>query len=318
MDVKYLVAGGVLAASSLYFLRKFFAGGICYSQIRLDGKTVIITGCNSGIGKETARDMSRRGAKVIMACRNFELANKAADEIRAETGGDIKLVHLDLSSLNSVRKCAKEILQEENRIDILINNAGLFTATSTKKTGDGFELHMGTNHLGHFLFTNLLLDKIKAADEPARIINVSSMGHKYAELDIEDIHMRNRACMGSLAYANSKLANVLFTKELANRLKDTKVTTYSLHPGVVKTEVFRDVERVLGPFKYLMWLFIGFFVKNSQEGAQTTIYCAVDEACAKESGLYYADCHVATPSKCADDEEMAKKLWRISEKEVNL
>ena len=154
------IIGGLFIGFALYVLRKFFIGGVCRSKVRLDGKTVIISGCNTGIGKETVRDLSKRGAKVIMACRNLEFANKAASEIQQETRSDIRVVKLDLASLKSVRQCAKEILEEEDRIDILINNAGVFLG-DCQETKDGFELHMGTNHLGPFLFTNLLLDKMK-------------------------------------------------------------------------------------------------------------------------------------------------------------
>ncbi len=317
MDNIQLAGVAVLVLVALYFLRKFFAGGVCHSKAQLKGKTVIITGCNTGIGKETVRDMSKRGARVVMACRNLELANQAANEIQEETRGDIRVVQLDLASLKSVRQCAKDILEEEDRIDILINNAGVMTCP-LMKTEEGFEMQMGTNHLGHFLFTNLLLEKIKSGNRPARIVNVSSLAHTGGNIDLDDLHFRNKPYNRVMAYCHSKLANVLFTRELAKRLKGTKITTYALHPGSVKTELARHVEVYLGPLKHVLWLIVGFFCKTPKQGAQTNIYCAVDEACANETGLYYADCAVKTPCKAALDDDMAEKLWGLSEKEVGL
>ena len=144
------------------------------------------------------------------------------------------------------------------------------------------------------------------------------MSHKFESFDINDIHRREKKNDAAVAYADSKLANILFTKELADRLKDTNITTYCLHPGLVKTDVFRQWEHKLGPFKHLVWLLLGFFFKSAQQGGQTSVYCAVDEACASQTGLYYSDCDVKTPSEKAQDKELAQQLWKVSEREVNL
>ena len=222
----------------LWILRKYFAGGVCRSKAILEGKTVIITGGNTGIGKETAIDLAKRNARVILACRSQEKGKKAEMDVRRESGSsNVHFHQLDLSSLASIKKFAKEILSEESRIDILINNAGVMYC-AFGKTEDGFETQFGVNHLGHFLLTNLLLDKIKQAPE-GRIITVSSIGHTFAsKFDLDTINSEAHYSPYD-AYHKSKLANVLFTKALAKRLTGTNVTANSLHPGAVATELQR-------------------------------------------------------------------------------
>ena len=223
---------------SLWILRRYLTGGVCRSKAMLDGKTVIITGGNTGIGKETAIDLAKRNARVILACRSQEKGKKAEMDVRRESGSsNVHFHHLDLSSFASIKKFSKEILSEESRIDILINNAGVMFCTFMK-TEDGFETQFGVNHLGHFLLTNLLLDKIKQAPE-GRIIMVSSLGHVYAsKFDLDTINSEAHYNPYN-AYFKSKLANVLFTKALAKRLIGTNVTANSLHPGTVATELGR-------------------------------------------------------------------------------
>ena len=236
----YVLLGTVTVGISLWMIRRYFAGGVCRSKAMLGGKTVIITGGNTGIGKETAIDLAKRNARVIVACRSQEKGKKAEVDIRRESGSsDVHFHQLDLASFKSIRKFAKEVLSEESRIDILINNAGVMYCPFGK-TEDGFETQFGVNHLGHFLLTNLLLDKIKQAPE-GRIIVVSSLGHTFAtKLDLDTIN--SEAHYSSYdAYHKSKLSNVLFTKALAKRLTGTNVTANSLHPGGVDTELQRHV-----------------------------------------------------------------------------
>ena len=216
------------------------AGAECKSQARLDGKTVIVTGGNTGIGLETAVDLAKRNARVILACRSVERGERAAVEVRKRSGNDnVVFVQLDLASLDSVRKCAAKILEEEPQIDILINNAGVMALPERKLTKDGFEMQFGTNHLGHFLFTNLLLDRIKESPK-ARIVNVSSIGHSLGKLDFNNL---NSECSYSqwTAYGTSKLANILFTRGLVKRLEGTGVTANVLHPGAINTELGRNL-----------------------------------------------------------------------------
>lgn len=315
--------------------------GECRSKARLDGKLAIITGCNTGIGKETAKDFVRRGCRVIMACRDLEKANKAAEEVLAEaketeqyktivTEGkeatekdtfagkpQVEVYHLDLMSLDSVRQFAQKILAAESQINLLVNNAGIM-ACPKGVTKDGHEVQLGVNHLGHFLLTCLLINRICTSDEP-RIVNVSSIAHKWGDFDFDDMNLEKGTYSATAAYSRSKLANILFTKELAKRLEGTGVHTYALHPGVVATELGRHLDSTLVPG--MSWIFrnVGAVVaKSPVQGAQTSIYCSVDEKAGKETGLYYSDCKVKTPSAKARNPTMASRLWEESLKMVGL
>ena len=238
-----LAACGALAISGLYSFRKWVGGGVCRSQAKLDGKTVIITGANTGIGLESAVDLAKRNARVILACRSVERGETAAVEVRKRSGNDnVVFVQLDLASLDSVRKFAAKILEEEPRIDILINNAGMHSPHVTR-TEDNFERHMGVNYLAPFLLTNLLLDRLKEAPS-ARIVNVSSLLYKRCEtFEFDKMNSDDPTRVGTkknIAYNQSKLANILFTRALAKRLVNTNVTVNALHPGIIKTDLARD------------------------------------------------------------------------------
>ena len=227
------LAAGALGLG-LYCVRKWAAGGVCRSQARLDGKTVIITGGNSGIGLETAVDLAKRNARVLLACRSVEKGEKAVVEVKKRSGNNnVVFIQLDLSSLDSVRKCAAKILEEEPQIDILINNAGVMMLPKRTLTKDGFEMQFGTNHLGHFLFTNLLLDRIKEAPK-ARIVNVSSVAYRFGSIDLSNLNW-DRDYGPITAYNRSKLANIVFTRGLSRRLEGTNVTANALHPGGIRT-----------------------------------------------------------------------------------
>ena len=234
------IAVGVVGLSCAFLIRRWAAGGVCRSKARLDGKTVIITGANTGIGLETAVDLAKRNARVILACRSVERGEKAAVEVRKRSNNDNAVFcQLDLASLESVRKFASKILEEEPRIDILINNAGVMALPQRTLTIDGFEMQFGTNHLGHFLLTNLLLDRIKEAPS-ARIVNVSSGAHRQGKMDFDNLNSE-KSYVPWVAYGTSKLANILFTRSLAKRLEGTNVTANSLHPGVINTELARHL-----------------------------------------------------------------------------
>ena len=235
-----LVGGALLSVSVLYLVRRYSAGGMCRSRATLVGKTVIITGANAGIGKETATELARRGARVILACRNTEKGEEAALDVRAKSANENVVFRLlDLASFESIRQFASKILEDERRIDILINNSGVMGCPYTK-TKDGFEMQFGVNHLGHFLLTHLLLDRLKEAPA-ARIINVSSVAHSFVNgITFDDLNSEKAYTVHS-AYFRSKLANILFTRSLAKRLIGTSVTANSLHPGSVRTELFRHL-----------------------------------------------------------------------------
>ncbi|KAL6462877.1 hypothetical protein MHYP_G00292990 [Metynnis hypsauchen] len=286
-------------------VRSFFRGAWS-STVRLDGKTVIITGSNTGIGKETARDLAKRGARVILACRDLEKAEAARKELVEDSGNpDIVVKKLDLSDTKSVKEFAEVINTEEKQLNILINNAGIMMCPYSK-TVDGFEMQFGVNHLGHFLLTYLLLDLIKIST-PARIVNVASVAHTWGSIRLDDINSE-KSYVPRRAYGQSKLANILFTRSLAKRLQGTGVTVYSLHPGVVRSDLWRNLSK---PIQIAVKIF-SLFTKTTVQGAQTSIYCAVEQQLEGESGGYYSGCAPARCSREASDDEMAQKLWELS------
>uniref|UniRef100_A0A674HD91 Retinol dehydrogenase 14 n=9 Tax=Passeriformes TaxID=9126 RepID=A0A674HD91_TAEGU len=284
------------------------------------GKTVIITGANSGLGRAAAAELLRMRARVIMGCRDRARAERAAREIRAEVGeradgaGELVVRELDLASLRSVRAFCHRVLQEESRLDVLINNAGIFQCPYMK-TEDGFEMQFGVNHLGHFLLTNLLLGLLKNS-APSRIVVVSSKLYKYGEINFEDLNSEI-SYNKSFCYSRSKLANILFARELARRLEGTGVTVNSLHPGIVRTNLGRHVNIPLLAkplFNLVSWAFF----KTPLEGAQTSIYLASSPDVEGVSGKYFGDCKEEELLPKAMDDLVARKLWDISEVMVGL
>lgn len=244
MSYPYSLGVGVLGVGGLLlFAKRYFGGGVCRSQAVLTGKTAIVTGANTGIGLETAVDLARRSARVILACRSVERGEKAAVQVRKRSGNqNVLFVHLDLSSMDSVRAFARKILEEEPRIDILVNNAGVFNS-SFQKTQDGFESVIAINHLGPFLLTNLLLDRIKQSPS-ARIVNVSSKGYLYGKIDFDTLNS-SESFSSIVRYNQSKLANVIFTRCLAEKLRGTSVLVNAAHPGVARTEIARGYNAAL-------------------------------------------------------------------------
>jgi retinol dehydrogenase-12 len=264
--------------------------------------------------------LARRGARVILACRDSTRANKAAEQIRKQTGNGNVIVQLvDLSSLDSVRQFAKKINSEESRIDLLINNAGIM-ACPQWKTKDGFEMQFGTNHLGHFLLTNLLLDKIRNT-KSSRIVNVSSRAYNRGRMHWDDLNLE-KDYEAQKAYGQSKLANILFTRELAKRLANTQTTVNALHPGVVRTELARYFGETYGKLftvvLVLIYPLFFWFTKSVEQGAQTTLHCALSEEAGKVSGQYFSDCAIQPLKPHALNDDEAKRLWEISEKMVGL
>ncbi|CAG2168275.1 unnamed protein product [Oppiella nova] len=257
----------------------------CRSNKQLNGQVVIITGANHGIGKETAYQLSLRGAKIIIGCRDELRAENAIKEIVSlNPNANIIHIKLDLSSLQSIRAFVQQIYENETKIDLLINNAGI-GADTEGQTEDGFELSFGTNHLGHYLLTLQLLPLLRKAPK-ARIINVSSSVYASGKINFENINLRNGAFEMWTAYSQSKLANVLFTRELAKRLGDnTTISAYSLHPGIINTEWYRHIESPVG--KFIAKNFTKMFAISIERGTQTTLYCALEESLDNESGFYY-------------------------------
>ncbi|XP_010877765.2 retinol dehydrogenase 14a [Esox lucius] len=281
------------------------------------GKTIIVTGANSGIGKATTVELLRRRGRVIMACRDMIRAEQAAQEIRMETGpdsGELLLKYLDLGSLKSVQRFCENINQEEPRLDVLINNAGIYQCPYTK-TEDGFEMQFGVNHLGHFLLTHLLLDLLKRS-VPSRVIVVSSKLYKYGEINFDDLNSE-RHYDKAFAYSRSKLANLLFTCELARRLEGTGVAVNALTPGMVRTNLGRHVS--IPPLAKPFWgLASRVFLKNPEDGAQTSVYLACSPDIDRAQGKYFSDCQEQKLLPKATDQEVARKLWDISEVMVGI
>ncbi|XP_042864840.1 retinol dehydrogenase 11-like [Penaeus japonicus] len=253
-----------------------FRSGRCRSKRSLVGKTVVVTGGSAGIGKEAAKDFLKRNARVILACRNLEKARKVAEELVAETGNpNVAVRRLDTADLASVRSFAEDFLRTEDSLHILVNNAGIAGTRTRQETEDGLELTMATNHFGHFLLTNLLLKRLQES-APSRVVTVSSAAHLMVrKLDPRDLNLSES--YGSLkAYGLSKLCNILFATELAERLKGTGVTSNSLHPGAVATEFFIKEDPSRGWIMTMAGRVINFFVtlggKDSELGAQTTIH----------------------------------------------
>ncbi|XP_007525888.1 retinol dehydrogenase 11 [Erinaceus europaeus] len=286
-------------------IRKMLANGVCASTVQLPGKVVVITGANTGIGKETAKELAQRGARVYLACRDVQKGELVAKEIQNVTGNKQVLVRkLDLADTKSIRSFAEDFLAEEKHLHILINNAGVMMCPYSK-TADGFEMHIGVNHLGHFLLTHLLLDKLKES-APSRVVNVSSLAHHMGRIHFHNLQGQ-RFYSAGLAYCHSKLANILFTKELAQRLKGSGVTVYSVHPGTVHTELTRH-----SSFLRCVWWILSAFIKTPEQGAQTSLHCALTEGLESLSGHHFSDCQVAWVSPQGRNMTTARRLWDVS------
>lgn len=269
----------------------------------LKGRTFLITGANTGIGKETVRGLAARGARVVLAGRSEAKTRTAMTEIADATGNtDLDYLPLDLGDLASVQSAAETFLASGEPLHVLINNAGL--AGSRGMTASGFELAFGTNHVGPFLLTELLRDHIVESG-PGRIVNVASMGHYRADgVDWDAVRRPTVTRTAFDEYCVSKLANVLHAQELGRRLEGTGVTTYSLHPGAIASDVWREV-----PFglRHVMKL----FMRSPAHGARTSLYCATSPEVADHTGRYYDNEREKTPSKVAAP-ELAAELWERS------
>lgn len=268
-------------------------------------RVALITGANTGIGRVTARELAKQGLHVFVACRSEQSTQALLDEVRAVApAARIEWLALDLGDFKSIHRCAETFLSRGLPLHLLINNAGIAGARGLTK--EGFELAFGVNHVGHFLLTQLLLERIKSS-APARIVSVASNAHYRATgIDWRAVREPTRSRTGVPEYGVSKLANVLFSAELGRRLKGTGVNTYSLHPGVVASDVWRAVP---WPLRSLIKLFL----ISTEEGAVTTLYCANSESLAEETGFYYDQCRAKRVSKVAQDASLAAELWKTSE-----
>jgi len=276
------------------------------------GKTVLVTGGTGGIGRATALGLATKGAHLAITGRDRERTEGAAREIRAANGGQVDVFVADLSSQSEVRRLADEVLQTYPRIDVLVNNVGGYWNTR-HVTADGLEHTFALNHLAPFLLSNLLLDRLKQS-APARVVTVSSNAQAMGRIDFDDLQ-GERSYSGSTAYNQSKLANVLFTYELARRLRSSAVTANALHPGVVRTsfgaEDPRGIQRLLVPI-------MRPFMKTPAQGAATSIHLASAPDLAQVTGHFFANSKPKRSSKRSYDEAAAARLWQLSANLVGL
>jgi dehydrogenase/reductase SDR family protein 13 len=266
----------------------------------LAGRTFLVTGANAGIGYATAAELAGRGGRVHLGARSAAKGEQAVTAIRAATGSDeVRLLNLDLSDLACVRRAAQTILDSGEPLHVLINNAGVGGVRG--RTADGFEIHFGVNHLGHFALTQALLPLLTES-APARIVNVASDSHYQAKgIDFDALRHRTKGITGMPEYAVSKLCNVLHAAELGRRLAGTGVTTYSLHPGVVASQIWR---RVPWPARQI----ITRRMLTIEQGARTSLHCATSPDVAGETGQYYDKCRPTEPSPVATA-DLAARLW---------
>ena len=274
----------------------------------MKGRNVIITGGNAGIGLATSIALAKQGANIYFVSRGKDKAEEAVKTIVAESGNkNVKYFLANLSSQKSIRKLASEIKNEMSVIDVLINNAG-GTFTDFTLSEDGLEMTIATNHFAYFLLTNLLLDSIKKSD-CARIVNVASGSHYQGKIDFESF-TKNKSYFIMKAYGQSKLANVLFTNELADRLKDTNITVNSLHPGFVKTQIGN---KNASWYSNLFWSIITLGAISVEDGAKTSVYLASSPEVKSVTGKYFDKCKEKKAAALALDKELGKQLWKKSE-----
>lgn len=274
----------------------------------MHGKVVLITGATAGIGEVTARELARLGATVVGVGRSAEKCARVAERLRAETGNpSVRFLAADLSSQAAIRRLAAEFQRTYARLDVLVNNAGAYFMRR-QTSADGLEMTFALNHLGYFLLTTLLLDRL-AASAPARIVNVASGAHSYGRIDFADVQAKRRY-NGFTAYSQSKLANVLFTYELARRLAGARVTANVLHPGFVASSFgHNNGGWVAFMFRVLQWL--GGI--TPEQGAQTSVYLAASPDVEGVTGAYFVRRQAVPSSPASYDVATAARLWRLSE-----
>jgi retinol dehydrogenase 14 len=269
-------------------------------ETSMKGKVAIVTGANSGIGHETAKALAKLGATVVMVCRSRERGLQALGEVKeASRNEQVELMLCDLSSQKSIREFASEFKKSHTGLSCLVNNAGVLFRNRTE-TEQGLEATFAVNHLGYFLLTNLLLDLMRKS-APARIVSVSSEAHKYGAIDFDDLQSEKNY-RAFAAYSNSKLANVLFTYELARRLAGTGVTANCLHPGVISTSLFRALPKPVAALFKLVTL-------SPEKGARTSVYLASSAEVEGVTGKYFVKKSATRSSAASYNEDTARRLW---------
>ena len=275
-------------------------------EVSLAGKVCMVTGATSGIGKVTARELAQRGAAVVVVGRSQAKSEATVSQLRQQTANpSVDFLLADLSSQQEIRRLAREFESRYSRLDVLVNNAGAIML-SRRESVDEIEMTLALNHLAYFLLTNLLLDILKSS-APARIINVSSNSHERAKLDFDDLQHRSRY-WGWRAYARSKLANILFSYELARRLEGTGVTVNAVHPGLVGTNLLANN----GALGRLLKVAVGIVGMSPERGARTSIYLATSPEVETVTGGYFFQEQEVPSSGASYDEDDARRLWQLS------
>jgi len=276
----------------------------------LQDKVILLTGATEGIGLAAAHELAGRGAQLTLVARNKEKGERVLAELKAESGNEkLELFIADMSKRADVRALAEQFRARHDRLDVLANNAGA-VFTQRQLSPDGLEMTFALNHLGYFLLTSLLLDLIKKTPN-ARVVSTSSGAHQMGKIDFDDIARRENGYSGWSAYGASKLANILFTRELARRLDGTSATANCLHPGFVQTRFALNNE---GLIKGAVKLGAALFARSPRKGAETLLWLATSPEAAKFNGEYFHDRKVAGTNKAAKDDALAAKLWEFSEK----
>ena len=276
---------------------------------RMDNKLAIVTGANSGMGMATVEALSDEGAKVIMLCRSEKRGKEALQKLSENKDRQIELMLCDLGDYDSIRSFVSQVKEKYKKLDVLVNNAG-FISLDRQETKEGLERQFGINHIGHFLLTTELVDIM---DRGSRVVNVASGAHKTGKIHFDDINL-TKGYNVIKGYSQSKLANVLFTRELARRLKDKGITVNCCHPGAVATNI--GIDRDTGFGKTITSLLKPFF-QTPAEGARTAIFLATDESVKDITGEYFYRCRIANSSRRSKDMELAKRLYEFSEQLVS-
>lgn len=309
-----------LVGGLIYGIRQYMRGARCLSDVKLDGKVAIVTGGNGGIGRYIAEDLVKRGAKVYLACRDEKSAEEVVKEIKGKTKSDhIFFLKCDLASFKSVQSFVDAFKKKEDSLHYLVNNAGIMMAPQ-KTTEDKFEEHLQVNYLGHFMLTHLLLDYLKTS-APSRVVNTTAPAYQLGEIDLEDINLEKKEFSSSAAYAQSKLAVLLFTREFAKRYKFEKdgIAMTCVIPGVVRTNIHRHMPFRKSTFISLTFSpFIWYLMKHPEDGAQTTLFCCVADALTTVSGLLYKECKREPFHEAAENEELQEQLWNQTLEMLNI
>lgn len=300
----------MLACKEGSFVKRLF------NQItKMKNKTIIITGANSGIGLATAKVLAQTGAKIIMTARDFIKGQRALKEVKDSSNNpDVHLQIMDLASLDSIYNASREILHKHERIDILINNAGIMSLKKNE-TVDGFEEQFGVNHLGHFLLTNLVLSRIEQTAKQygeARVIFLSSGAHQRTKgIDFDDLGWEKRKYEGFTAYADSKLANILTANEIARRYGEARIFTHSLAPGAVKTNIYKN-DSIKGIKLLLAKLAFAIIGISPEKGAATLVFLATSPEATKVNGRYWKKSKITQAKLPENEEAIAGRLWKVS------